>query len=223
MKNNINSGFSLIELSIVLIIMGFLIAGVTGGQSLIEAAKLRAEIDTIRDIKQSVYAFYNKNGRLPGDLDEDGMIDTDDYDGFSGVFDGVEISEYVVPFADMYLDGISIKGFDTSKADSDTCGSTTLSKCLPRAKIDSSAVYILQYIRSNNAYANHDAGDYLILSDYYEIKLNTKDMQSIDIKIDDGVMDTGQFITVFGTDYEDYQEAIDNGELARAGLIPIDI
>lgn len=60
--NNI-LGFSLIELSIVLIIIGLLVAGITGGASLIESAKIRNFITTTREWQNHVYTFYSlKNG-----------------------------------------------------------------------------------------------------------------------------------------------------------------
>ena len=66
--------FSLIELSIVLIIMGLLVAGVTGGQSLIQSAKTRAVINEATGYKRAVNIFYAKNNRLPGDPDNTGRM-----------------------------------------------------------------------------------------------------------------------------------------------------
>ena len=69
-----NFAFSLIELSIVLIIIGLLIAGVMGGQSLIENAKVLSFTREIRDWKQAVNTFYVAKGRLPSDANNDGKI-----------------------------------------------------------------------------------------------------------------------------------------------------
>ena len=63
MKNN--KGFSLIELSIVLIIMGLLIAGVTGGSSLIKSAQLRSVITESQQFKTAYNAYYTANGEVP--------------------------------------------------------------------------------------------------------------------------------------------------------------
>lgn len=68
-KRNIRkkSAFSLIELSIVLIIIGLLVAGVTGGASLIKSSELRSVIGEARAWAVSVNGFYNQFGYLPGD------------------------------------------------------------------------------------------------------------------------------------------------------------
>jgi len=66
MKINTNKGFSLIELSIVLIIIGLLVAGITGGASLIKSAELRSTITEVRNYQTAVNAYYTAVGRLPG-------------------------------------------------------------------------------------------------------------------------------------------------------------
>lgn len=82
LRKNKKSGFSLIELSIVLIIIGLLIAGVTGGASLIKSSELRAIITESRTWAVSVNSFYNQFDSLPGDYDQKlGDITGGDDDG----------------------------------------------------------------------------------------------------------------------------------------------
>lgn len=59
--------FSLIELSIVLVIMGLLIAGVSAGSSLIKGAELRAVVSQSENFKVGVASYYSSRGKLPGD------------------------------------------------------------------------------------------------------------------------------------------------------------
>ena len=61
------SAFSLIELSIVLIIIGLLIAGITGGASLIKSATLRAVMTEARNYNTAVNSFYVAYNAYPGD------------------------------------------------------------------------------------------------------------------------------------------------------------
>ena len=65
------SAFSLIELSIVLIIIGLLIAGITGGASLIKNSQLRSVIGEARAYSVTVNAFYTQFNGLPGDYVKD--------------------------------------------------------------------------------------------------------------------------------------------------------
>ncbi len=71
------SAFSLIELSIVLIIIGLLIAGITGGASLIKNSELRAAISEARGYQVAVNGFYSLYNQLPGDLNKAISEDSD--------------------------------------------------------------------------------------------------------------------------------------------------
>ena len=64
-----NSGFTLIQMSIVLVIIGLLVGGVLVGQNLIQAAAISAQISQISKYQQAVINFQTKyNGYLPGDI-----------------------------------------------------------------------------------------------------------------------------------------------------------
>ena len=58
-NNDNNKAFSLIELSIVLIIIGLLVAGIVGGQSLIENAKIYSFTSQFYDWKKNINTFYS--------------------------------------------------------------------------------------------------------------------------------------------------------------------
>jgi len=60
--------FSLIELSIVLVILGLLVGGVLAGQSLIRAAELRSISADSTKYKMAIMAFRDKYFALPGDM-----------------------------------------------------------------------------------------------------------------------------------------------------------
>jgi len=77
------SAFSLIELSIVLIIIGLLIAGVTGGASLIRSSELRSAMGEARGYAVAVNGFYSQYNALPGDY-YSGVPGSGTYAGVSG-------------------------------------------------------------------------------------------------------------------------------------------
>ena len=68
MKNFKNSGFSLIELSIVLLIIGLIVAAVASGTHILHTAKLNKVISEIRGYATGVENFRNKYNYWPGDL-----------------------------------------------------------------------------------------------------------------------------------------------------------
>src|SRR5271170_3878378 len=63
-----NAAFTLIELSIVLVIIGLIVGGVLVGQDLIKAAQIRATVTQLEKYNTSVNTFRGKYNGLPGDL-----------------------------------------------------------------------------------------------------------------------------------------------------------
>jgi len=102
------SAFSLIELSIVLIIIGLLIAGITGGASLIKSSELRSIMSEAKSYQVAVNSFYTQYDSYPGDTD----ISAGSISGYIGnrnnrieysVYDGKTISTGV---ATAILEGV---------------------------------------------------------------------------------------------------------------------
>ena len=66
MKRN-QSGFTLIEIAIVLVIIGLLLGGVLKGQELINSAKVKNLAGDFKNIPVFIYGYQDKYKALPGD------------------------------------------------------------------------------------------------------------------------------------------------------------
>ncbi len=61
------SGFTLVEIAIVLVIIGLLLGGILKGQELINSAKVKNLANDFRTIPTYIYGFQDKYKALPGD------------------------------------------------------------------------------------------------------------------------------------------------------------
>lgn len=61
-------GFSLVDLSIVLVILGLITGGILAGQSLIRAAEMRSVSAELLRYQSALYSFRDKYMALPGDV-----------------------------------------------------------------------------------------------------------------------------------------------------------
>jgi prepilin-type N-terminal cleavage/methylation domain-containing protein len=62
------SGFSLVELTIVLIIVGIIIAMFMGGVNFMEKARVKTELGKLTKFSSAMTTYYAQNGGLPPDL-----------------------------------------------------------------------------------------------------------------------------------------------------------
>lgn len=62
-----SSGFTLIEIAIVLVIIGLLLGGVLKGQELINSAKVKNLASDFRNVPLYIYSYQDKYHALPGD------------------------------------------------------------------------------------------------------------------------------------------------------------
>jgi len=67
-KNDTTKAFTLIELSIALVIIALIVAGIVVGKDLTRAAKIRRFITQTEAIQTSINIFKNKYNGLPGDI-----------------------------------------------------------------------------------------------------------------------------------------------------------
>ncbi len=239
-------GFSLIELSIVLIIIGLLVAGITGGQSLIESAKIRAAINEINGFKQGTLAFYAAKGRLPGDIKNIGATGSNsgytnsDYPAgtFASPYHGT-CAYMTAPFVELYLEGLN-----DYYIPSRCSGPTPPAAGIPHSKyIGADGYYwFLTFHRDKWNYASPLSKTAKVLDNIKEGSINlyfydygkkgvnvsrerTKTIASIDKKIDDGIYNSGSFrgscatssISAGNVDYDEATNFVEKNNSSGCG------
>ena len=82
-------GFTLVEMGMVLAIIGFILAGILGGQSLIRSARVNDVVAIVEDLRTASALFKQRFNYLPGDFpaaagDIPGVLMTGDGNGLFG-------------------------------------------------------------------------------------------------------------------------------------------
>ena len=101
-------GFTLIEMAIVLVVVGLLIAGIMQGQSLIRAAKVHDIITITTDLSAAARAFKERYRLLPGDhptatTEIQGAVGNGNGDGFISAVESANVPSHL--FAAGFIKG----------------------------------------------------------------------------------------------------------------------
>lgn len=89
-RNNKTGGFTLLELSVVIVIIGLIVGAVLFGQDLITAAKIRALQTQLERYNAATNTFLDKYGFLPGDIPYDATKPWAPFFSQPGVFSSCE-------------------------------------------------------------------------------------------------------------------------------------
>ena len=73
-KRSKQSGFTLVELSVVVLIAGQQLMAVMKGQTMLENARAQKLVNDIKNVEALIGQYENVKGRLPGDCNRDGVI-----------------------------------------------------------------------------------------------------------------------------------------------------
>ena len=185
-RNRRTDGFTLIELSIVLVIIGLIVGAVLVGQDLIRAAEIRAQISQIEKYQTAVNTFRLKFGYLPGDIpdptassfgfaargtfkgegDGNGLIQHHNYDPrFNGTTNGYNVAtgENALFWRDLSQAGLIDGSFTAAAADtlpgSDITDKSQISGYFPQARLgNGNNIYVWSGGGSDNG-ENNEPGD----------------------------------------------------------------
>lgn len=209
-------GFTLVEIAIVLVIIGLLLGGILKGQELITAAKVRNIADQNSGVQAAYYGFIDRFRQIPGDWPAANAVQaipgvTTGGNG-NGRLDAVGGSEWTEPLA--LWEQLSKAGFIQGNYVGGNAAPTAADTDLaPRNAF-------------NGFLALYRTNDYLDASatpaERYNLvvgrNIDVKVMRELDLKIDDGLPETGvlrQAATTgaaLGTAAESTAACVDSGE-----------
>lgn len=177
------AGFTLIELSIVLVVIGLIVGGVLVGRDLIYAAETRAQISQIERYQSAVNTFRGKYDYIPGDIaaaaaaqfgflargsfpgegDGNGILDGN-VAGVGGscmaIYQCPAFGENVVFWRDMSAARLVDGSFTAASFTNTSFSGTAIDLYLPKAKVSSGYIFAWSGGWGLNSASGHDGKNY---------------------------------------------------------------
>lgn len=193
------TGFTLIELAIVLVIIGLLLGGVLKGQELINSAKVKNMATDFKNIQVYIYGYQDKFKALPGDdhaaaAHVGGTNATDASQTQNAVIQGKWDSESAADESYMFWQHVRLAGLAPGATDP-AVPATYIPRNADGGKIGVQSVSGFLAVTTLPA-AGGISGSFVICSD----GILGKFAKQLDTTLDDGVGDTGSVrVVVNGT------------------------
>lgn len=194
-----NKAFTLVELAIVVVVLGILIIGVVGGQSIIDSSKRNTVVTELNNFQTAYNAFGLEYDAVPGDFEDaweywgtecesaeayckgDGNGDIDSYTekfnfwnhlALAGIIQGDYMGRFVSP-GNMSVSGVNIYQSKNSEGAYEAYHGR------------------LYNTRRKNSLYYISSGSFP-LGSASQVSISPKDARHIDLKIDNGVPGTGK-------------------------------
>ncbi|MBN8530660.1 MAG: type II secretion system protein [Alphaproteobacteria bacterium] len=200
-------GFSLVELSIVMVVIGLIVGGVLAGREIIRNAEVNSVAAELAAIETGIFTFESKYNLLPGDLNIATTYwpaVTANGDGNGFVDDDFGIREDLLAWQHMALAGV-MRGNYTGVADPAFPPSgINPGVNAPTSKIIASSFTLQRHIPPVDDY-NGVYGQFVRFAGQtptgtlMKPLLNPSEAKRIDAKTDDGNSETGDIIGYNGT------------------------
>lgn len=195
-------GFTLVELSIVLVIIGLIIGGVLVGQNMIRAAEIRATISQIEKYNSAVNTFRGKYGGIPGDFSQAVRfgIGTTDGDG-NGQIDsataGVPSTSIILEKTEFW-NQLSNSNMIQDTITLYTTGAVTMGTHFPASQhgIGGIVAYTDGQFNHFHIGISNGTGAPAVLTDIDANTLLPADAYTMDLKVDDGVASSGTVVAM---------------------------
>lgn len=176
------SGFTLIEIAIVLVIIGLLLGGILKGQELINSARVKNLATDFRNIPVFIYGYQDKFKSLPGDdtaasthLTGADNASTPANSQGNGMIDGLWNSTTVTDESYLFWQHVRLAGLAP--------GPTVVGAGYPPLNAAGGRVGI----QSAKPFSTMNSGTWFICSD----GITGKFAKQLDSQLDDGVTDKG--------------------------------
>lgn len=217
MKRN-QSGFTLIEIAIVLVIIGLLLGGVLKGQELINSAKVKNLANDFKNIPVFIYGYQDKFKALPGDdaavvAHVAGTLATTGATPGNGVIDGNWNSTTTTHETYLFWQHVRLAGLAPGPTDTADAAYLPTNAAGGTIGIQSgTATPAASPLNASAGPTNPIRGSYVICS----TGILGKFVKQLDTTMDDGNTATGSMMAALGSTYAIGAVAVATGSIDDA-------